>query len=165
LLTCTFYDPAGAAKHKRLVEKDRQRASQNFGSEKKSGTNNDKVEEEEAAKEEKYYPIAPEQWKEAVLQLRNYNVIKFPRVLQSVLYLLGFKREDICEDGTNKLCFKKVRTIIGDETFYQKMAEYKYAGSKTGDFRAYEKVAFLKKNLDVEEEQLESYSQTMFKLW
>jgi len=165
LLTCTFYDPAGAAKHKRLVEKDRQRASQNFGSAKNSGSHVDKEEEVEAAKEEKYYPIAPEQWKEAVLQLRNYNVIKFPRVLQSVLYLLGFTREEITEAGTNKLDFKKVRTIIGDETFYQKMAEYKYAGPKTGDFRAYEKMTFLKKNLDVDEESLEGYSQTMFKLW
>lgn len=45
------------------------------------------------------------------------------------------------------------------------MAEYKYAGPKTVDFRAYEKMTFLKKNLDVDEESLENYSQTMFKLW
>lgn len=36
LLTGTFYDPAGAAKHKRLVEKYKARASQNFGSRKGS---------------------------------------------------------------------------------------------------------------------------------
>ena len=80
MITATFYDPAGAAKHKRLVEKDKQRASQNFGSRKNSGTHNS-GEEAENAKEEKYYPIAPEQWKDHVLALRNYNVIKFPRVL------------------------------------------------------------------------------------
>ena len=164
LLTATFYDPAGAAKHKRLVEKDKQRASQNFGSRKNSGTN-ESDKEGDANKEEKYYPIAPEQWKEAVLGLRTYNVIKFPRVLQSVCYLLGYQREEICDRDTNKLSFKKVREIIGDETFYQKMAEYKFAGCKTVDFRDYEKMAFLKKNLDVDEDQLEQYSQTMYKLW
>jgi len=100
-----------------------------------------------------------------VLNLRNYNVIKFPRVLQSVTYLLGYSREEICDRETNKLSFKKVREIIGDETFYQKMAEYKFAGPKTGDFRDYEKMGFLKKNLDLTEEELEQYSITMFKLW
>ena len=58
-----------------------------------------------------------------------------------------------------------MREIIGDETFYQRMAEYKFAGPKTGDFRSYEKMAFLKRNLEVEEDQLEAYSQTMFKLY
>jgi len=66
---------------------------------------------------------------------------------------------------TNKLSFKKVRDIIGDETYYQKMAEYKFSGPKMGDFRDYEKMAFLKKNLEVNEDELEQYSQTMFKLW
>ena len=164
MLTATFYDPAGAAKHKRLVEKDKQRASQNFGSRKNSESNKS-AGEGDAAKEEKYYPICPEQWKEAVLKLRNYNVIKFLRVLQSVCYLLGYTREEVCEVDTNKLSFKKVREIIGDETFYQKMAEFKFAGPKMGDFRQYEKMAFLKKNLEVDEEQLETYSQTMYKLW
>lgn len=51
-----------------------------------------------------------------------------------------------------------MRTIIGDETFYQKMAEYKFAGNKTCDFRDYEKMAFLKKNLELDEDQLEQYS-------
>ena len=79
--------------------------------------------------------------------------------------MLGYPREEVCDRDTNKLSFKRVRQIIGDETFYQKMAEYKFAGNKASDFRDYEKMAFLKKNLDLDEEQLESYSQTMYKLW
>lgn len=79
-------------------------------------------------------------------------MIKFIRVLQSVSYLLGYTREEVCEVDTNKLSFKKVRDIIGDETFYQKMCEYKFAGPKMGEFRDYEKMAFLKKNLEVDEE-------------
>lgn len=53
-----------------------------------------------------------------MLDLRNFNVIKFPRVLQSVCYLLGYTREEVCERDTNKLSFKKVREIIGNETYY-----------------------------------------------
>lgn len=45
------------------------------------------------------------------------------------------------------------------------MAEYKFSGPKTGDFRSYEKMAFLKKNLELDEEALEHYSQTMYKLF
>lgn len=45
------------------------------------------------------------------------------------------------------------------------MAEYKFAGPKTGEFRSYEKMAFLKKNLELDEEALEHYSQTMYKLF
>lgn len=45
------------------------------------------------------------------------------------------------------------------------MAEYKFAGPKNGEFRDYEKMAFLKKNLELEDEQLEQYSQTMYKLF
>lgn len=163
LLTATFFDPAGAAKHKRLVEKDRQRQSQNFGSRRGSEAGSEKP--DKAAAEEKYYPVAPEQWKDAVMKMRNFNVIKFPRVLQSVLYLLGYTREEVCDRDTNKLSFKKVKEIIGDETFFQKMAEYKFSDPKPGNFRAYEKMSFLKKNLELEEEALEAYSQTLFKLF
>lgn len=37
LLTRTFFDPQGKAKHDRAVEKDKTRASQNFGSRRNSG--------------------------------------------------------------------------------------------------------------------------------
>lgn len=75
-LTQTFWDPNGAAKHKRIVEKDKQRASANLGSRKNSDSKSQKsggLAEEldaDAVIVEKYYPIAPEQWKEAVCALK-----------------------------------------------------------------------------------------------
>jgi len=167
LLTKTFYDPAGAAKHKRIVDKDKQRASQNFGSRRNSGSNkSDAAKSGTGETDEKYYPVCPEQWKDPVLALRSYNVIKCPRVLQTLTYMLGYTREEVCDRDTNKLSFKKVRELLNDEAFFQKMQEYKFAGSKTQEFRAYEKIAFLKKNLETyEEEAVENYSTTVLKLY
>jgi len=61
LITKTFYDPAGAAKHKRIVDKDKQRASQNFGSRRNSGSNkSDAAKSGTGENDEKYYPVCPE---------------------------------------------------------------------------------------------------------
>lgn len=93
-------------------------------------------------------------------------MIKCPRVLQTLCYILGYKREEVCERDTNKLSFKLVRELLNDEAFFQKMQEYKFSGSKTQEFRAYEKIAFLKKNTEVyEEEAVEGYSMTVAKLY
>jgi hypothetical protein len=93
-------------------------------------------------------------------------VIKCARVLQTLSYILGYTREEVCERDTNKLSFKKVRELLSDEVFFQKMQEYKFSGPKTQDFRAYEKIAFLQKNMQAyEEEAVETYSMTMAKLF
>ena len=51
-----------------------------------------------------------EDWKKNLLELREFNVIKMPRVLQSLFYLLeGYDRNDICEHNTNKFFWKKAK--------------------------------------------------------
>jgi len=77
--------------------------------------------------------------------------------------MLGYTREEVCERDTNKLSFKKVRELLNDEAFFQKMQEYKFTGPKTQEFRAYEKLSFLKKNLEhYQEEDVEAYSMTAY---
>jgi len=71
----------------------------------------------QAAEAFKYYPAIAEQWKGAFLELRHSNIIKHPRVLQTLFYLLGYKREEICERGTNALDFKLAREQIGEVLF------------------------------------------------
>lgn len=79
--------------------------------------------------------------------------------------MLGFSREEICERDTNKLLFKKVRSILRDNDFFEQMSNYKIQGTKPGEFREYERLQFLKKNLEkCHEEDVESYSMTMTKL-
>lgn len=65
-----------------------------------------------------------------------------PRVFQSVFYLLGYNREDICERDTNKLDWKKARLVLAGENndgteFFKKLGEYNPLGSKENTFAAY----------------------------
>ena len=85
-----------------------------------------------------------------------------PRVLQTLFYLLGYTREQICEPDTNKLDLKMVRPLLNDALFL-KMSLYEPIGEKTAeDFKEYQMLAFLKKNIDsVEEEKVDEYSVIM----
>lgn len=65
----------------------------------------------------KYYPLAPEQWKKPLLDMRQQCIIKHPRVLQTLFYLLGYAREEICERDTNALDFKKAKDLINEGLF------------------------------------------------
>lgn len=82
VLTKTFYDPEGRAAHERQLERERIRDA-------------DKAEEEgeQSARAPKYYPASPEQFKADVCGLKDFNVIKFTRVKQTLFYLLGYTRE------------------------------------------------------------------------
>ena len=40
--------------------------------------------------------------------IKKFRILKFPIILQNVLYLLGYKREDINLPGTHILNWKKV---------------------------------------------------------
>lgn len=77
-----------------------------------------------------YQPLPPNQWKENILNFAKYHVVKMPRVFQSIFYLLGYKREEICERDTNKLEWKKAKHILtggpnGDGSeFFRRLSEY-----------------------------------------
>lgn len=44
-------------------------------------------------------------------------MVKFPRVFQTVFYFLLYEREELCEDKTNKLEWKKAKKFL-DDTFF-----------------------------------------------
>lgn len=99
-----------------------------------------------------------------MLGLRDFNVIKFPRVFQTLFYVLGYKREEICERDTNSLNFKAAKELINQDLF-SKLIEYQPCGQRTGEFTLYQKMAFLKKNIaELEEESVENYSMVVAKL-
>lgn len=71
------------------------------GSEKKSVNGDDEV------NVPPYDPLVPEQWLERVQEFKTLHLIKFPRIWQSLIYLLKFKdQSEICERDTNKLSWK-----------------------------------------------------------
>jgi hypothetical protein len=58
------------------------------------------------------------------------------RVFQTVFYLLGYSREEICERDTNKLEWKKAKELL-NEDFFKRLGEYNPFGSKEGEYKSY----------------------------
>ena len=95
------------------------------------------------------------------MELKNLNILKMPRVLQTLFYLLRYEREEVCERGTNKLDFKKVKLLINDELF-KRMSEYEPFGQSEEEYTVYQKLGFIKKNIEsVEEEKVDEYNIVM----
>jgi hypothetical protein len=87
------------------------------------------------------------------------------RVWQSVFYFLGYEREQICERDTNKLDWKKAKELLTPE-FFKRIGAYNPFGPKEGDFKAYQRLRFIKHNVSqYEPEQVEEYSMALGKLY
>ena len=85
------------------------------------------------------------------------HIIKMPRILQTLFYLLKYDREQICERDTNKLCFKRAKMHINDGLF-KAMANYNPFGPNNTSFTEYQKMAFLKKNLEgIDDDKVDEY--------
>ena len=79
--------------------------------------------------------------------------------------MLGYTREEVCERDTNRLHFKRVREFLGSEDFFKRMEDYQFEGQKTGEFLEYQRLKFMRKQLDLyETEEIEEYSQAVAKL-
>jgi hypothetical protein len=112
-----------------------------------------------------YDALPPEQWKNKILDFKEYTVIKMPRVFQSIFYMLGYKREDLCERDTNKIEWKKAKTFLNEE-FFKKIGEYNPFGPKEFEFRAYQSLRFIEKNAEMyEPENVDEYSVALGKLY
>jgi len=158
-LTKTFYDPEGCIAHQRQLDRDKLKSAEQPREE--TANTDEKAEE---PKGPKYYPLAPEQWKRPLLDMRQNYIIKHPRVLQTLFYMLGYTREQICERGTNALDFKLTKELINEQLF-QKMGTYKPDGPRDGEFKDYQKISFLKRNIqDLDEEKVEDFSMMLGKV-
>lgn len=75
-----------------------------------------------------------------LLQLNEYRVIKFPRVLQNAFYLAGHSKEEVNVAGRNELNWRALRNLLLTEEFVQKIAQYQFAGAKAEEVPLYAKV-------------------------
>ena len=91
--------------------------------------------------------MAPEAWKQPFCDFRDLSIMKMPRVLQTLFYLLKYKREEICERDTNKLDFKSIKPLINEDLF-DRMSNYKPIGPNESEFEVYQQLDFLTKNID-----------------
>ena len=56
-----------------------------------------------------------DEWKNLLSGLLKYRVMRYPQIFQGLMFLTGWKREDLCLPKTNKLHWKWVREIQPDK--------------------------------------------------
>ena len=88
-----------------------------------------------------------DEWKKSLLSLKDTTVIKMPRILQSVFYLLQFKREDVCQPNTNKFFWKFAKKHLS-EVFLERLVAYTPLGLKIEPRTEYSTLNFIEKNLE-----------------
>jgi hypothetical protein len=77
---------------------------------------------------------------------------------------LQYEREQICEEGTNKLCWKKTKGYL-NEQLYQRIQAYSPIGQKTGSYTRYQVIDFVERNIDgIEMNEMEKYSWYLSKI-
>ena len=97
-------------------------------------------------------------YKGELMEMTQYTVLKYPRVFQYAMYMLGYNREEVCEKDTNKLWLQKLRLLI-DEKFFEKLAEYSPLGARSGKYPRYRILNSIEKNVEeVKDEEVSGYS-------
>ena len=63
--------------------------------------------------------------------LTKYRILIHREILIHLLFFLGYTKQDIYLPNTNILNWKKVRGMINDEDFFNKISAYNCVGSKS----------------------------------
>lgn len=172
-LTQTFHAPDLAAQHKaRLLRQEQERlrsqgGDRTQGSEVGSRAGGSSA-VNEAGGQPHHTPLTPELWQEKLMGFKSVFVLKYPKIIQTLFYLLKYKQRDVlCHRGTNALSWKKAKIFVNSDLF-ERMNDYQNTviGPKDDFFREYEKLRFLQQNLQgVNLEQLDEYSVALGKLY
>ncbi len=83
-----------------------------------------------------------EEWVAYFEDISMYHVLKMPRILQALMYLLGVQREDICEPNSNLFFWKKAKPLFVSKV-PTLMCEYQLRGAKPQEFRAFNTLNFI----------------------
>ena len=106
-----------------------------------------------------------EDWKKNLFHMKDFKVLKIPRVFQSLFYLLKYEREHVCERHSNKFFWKKAKHLL-DEKFIEHLQNYRVLGPKEDYFLKYQTLNFIEKNLEgIHAEDVDAYNLTLGKLF
>jgi hypothetical protein len=85
----------------------------------------------------------------AIGTLNENTVIKYPRIWQSLFYILKIQREQICEPGTNKLKWKLAKKLVSPTSnLWELMNDYEAVGQKEDEYREYQSINFIDRNIE-----------------
>ena len=84
-------------------------------------------------------------------------MLKMPKILQALMYLLGVDRESICEPNSNLFFWKNaVKTL--KYRVPKLMCEYQLLGEKSADFRAFNTLNYIEKLIaGLTQEEVDAY--------
>ena len=89
-------------------------------------------------------------WRRGLLSLNEATVLKMPRILQSVFYLLHYTREQVCQESTNKFFWKHAKKLL-NETFLDRLVAYNPLGLKAEPVEQqpeYTTLNFIERNIE-----------------
>lgn len=92
--------------------------------------------EEEGRREIVSEQLRGAQATKALLDLTEYEYMKFGKVIQNALYLVGYQKKEINIPGTNMLDWRSVRKWF-DASVLQKILDYNFKGPKTHSVPSY----------------------------
>jgi len=106
--------------------------------------------------------------REEINNLRKYHILKFKRIFQALFYLMGYKREEICEPETNRIMWKKAKLLV-DDNLFKKIIDYNPLGEKIltsiSKYNLINHIETLIEDYDIEEVQKYSLAYSLLLSW
>lgn len=134
----------------------------------------DRIDEELAAIENKYKTLKVmaknflknDEWIAMVKNLLQYRVQRYPQIIQSLMFLTGSVREDICLPATNKLHWKWIRQIKHDQIPKAMLAYSMYGQTKGKNIIAYQTLNYCEGIIEgIHADDVETYHSGLGKLF
>jgi len=101
---------------------------------------------------------------ECIAEIAHFHVIKMPRIIQSLMFLMQIDHDAICEPDSNRLFWKHAKKHITD--MCRKMTDYKILGMKESEFKGFQTINYCEKLInDYTQEEVDLYHPGFGKLF
>lgn len=92
-------------------------------------------------------------------------MFKMGKFMQATFYLLGYEKEQIVEEGTQKFNWKFAKALL-DDAFVEKMKNYKVMSQKPEEFKSYQTINYVERLIEgILPEQVEEFNMTAGRLF
>lgn len=106
-----------------------------------------------------------EEHMERLEKMKQIKVFKYGKFMQALFYLLGYEKDKIVEEGTQKFFWAGCKNLI-DEDFLNKMTEYKIMGQKESEYKAYQTMNYVDMLIaGITQEEVDEFNMTAGRLF
>ena len=68
------------------------------------------------------------------------NMIRMPRIIQAIMFMLKIRRAEVCEPNSNLLSWKHAANKV--DMMASRMLDFKVIGSNSGSYEVYETINY-----------------------